>query len=262
MDFRWIPHKGIDLEAVERMKQHFPKPAEAPPIAWFMDPLNQGYFSELAEIPVEKLDASYLEDFLSDTGGGIKIFGRFEEWVVWFKYLLPHILLRIFEQDLLDHTITYFLNLYTDEIAEEYPGFRKDVLGTLAQCMMMTEFWDSDDLSKDRSRYDDWWGYSGTLCACLFFCLKYLNDIEMASWVASLAEIKGAFWQGQISHWLNGLNRFFVYIEHPEKAPDLDDVKRNIEIGTVDAYMEIAKINWFSANLVFRNHNSSKNVYD
>ncbi len=263
MDFRWIPNKEIDRDAIERMKQHFPKPTEAPPEAWFINGEdNQRYFTELVDIPIEDIDARYLRDFLSDTGGGIKNFGRFEEWVVWYQYLLPYLLLRIFETELLDHTVTYFLNLYPDEITEEYPGFREDVLLTLAQSIMMPEFWDGNDLSKKRSGYEDWYEYSSLLHASLFFCLKYLNSNEIASWVDSLAEIKGAFWRSQIAQYLNALNRFFEYLEHPENTPDLDDVKRKIEIGTINAYMDIAKIGWFSNYLVFSGSNVSKNIYD
>src|SRR5438128_1576520 len=109
MDFRWIPGQGIDLAAVERMKQHFPKPNELSYAAWFMGEIH--YINWLTDLTVEQYDVSDLEFYLFDTGGGIKNFGRFEEWVSWFQYLLPHLSLRIMDGNLLCHTLTYFINL-------------------------------------------------------------------------------------------------------------------------------------------------------
>lgn len=260
MDFRWIPHKGVDKDAVERMKQHFPRPTEAAHKAWF-NSVEPWYFDELLAYPVSVLSTRQIVYYLDEVASGIENFGWRQDWADWFHYLLPYLVQRIVQGEyLLTSTIAYFMNLYPDEIVEEYSGFRDDVLLTLAQCMMTTEFWADNDLSEERSGYEEWHGYSFPLHACLFFCLKYLHSDEISSWVASLAEIKGAFWQSEISHWVNGLNRFFDYMEHPENVPDLDDVKKRVQIGTVDAYMEIAHIYWPRASCVLGR--LSKNIYD
>src|SRR6185369_773900 len=104
MDFKWNPGIGIDRNAIERMKQHFPRPEEPPAEAWFMGE-KQGYWTQLVEKPVSELETVILEHYLADTGSGIKNFSRREDWVRWFHYLLPRLLDRIYDGALLDLTI-------------------------------------------------------------------------------------------------------------------------------------------------------------
>ncbi len=268
MEFRWIPRRGIDLDAVERMKQHFREPSEPPREAWFMNPLNQRYFPGLSEVITDKLDTGYIEEYLFDTGGGIKNFGRYEEWVVWFQYLLPHLLTHILEEAFIPLTINYFLNVYPGDISEEYPGFREDVLLTLPQAIMQREVWNGQDLSKEHRWYNEWEGYwTCPLYATMFFCLKYLTPAEIPSWVASIAEIEGSMWRQQIRKWLKGASEFFQYVEPVEKIsaakPTTSSlVERNRQEDSVNAYLEAAGINWHNSMLVFQGHYSSNNIWD
>jgi hypothetical protein len=101
MHFEWIPGQGMHLDALERMKQHFPRPIEAPPIAWFMSPV-QKYFSELLKYQPNELPCFLLENYLDDTGTGIRNFGRYEIWVQWYQYLLPYALPRFQEDSILE----------------------------------------------------------------------------------------------------------------------------------------------------------------
>jgi hypothetical protein len=140
MDFKWMPGRAVDRDAVERMKGHFQKPSEAPPEAWF-NTRNQQYFTQLLDTPVSQLSSDDIVDYLHDTGGGIGNFGLLEIWADWFKYLLPYILLRIGKEEFLTLTIDYFLNLYPEGIPEVYSGFRVDVLLTVPQAMMSAEYW-------------------------------------------------------------------------------------------------------------------------
>jgi hypothetical protein len=132
MSFQWIPYQGMNPAAIERMKQHFKKPDYDPPEAWFMS-MEQGYHRGLSEAVMNLNDKGWLDvlgRFLFDTGGGIKNFGRFKEWVDWYQFLLPYILENILDNGkgmdggLPELTINYFINLYPTEIIEEYPGFR------------------------------------------------------------------------------------------------------------------------------------------
>jgi hypothetical protein len=263
MDFRWIPHKGIDLEAVERMKQHFPKPAEAPPIAWFITG-EVSYRTELLDTPISEIDDFELQSYLDDMAGGIKNFGRYEEWIIWFKHLLPYLLDRIYDDALSILTISYFLNVYPNEIIEEYPHFREDVLNTLPQCIMADHLWDGNDFAKDHWWFDDWAGYwSPALHASLFFCLKYLATEEIPGWVQSIAAIKGSEWQQEIVRCLNGLSKMFYYMEHPEDLPEVTIANSNDrKERPISLFLEAANIYWHYSYLLFSGIYSSKNIYD
>jgi hypothetical protein len=265
MEFRWIPGRRIDMYAVERMKQHFPVPSEPPRMAWFMDPRNQGYFPGLIEAITDKLDTGYIEEFLSDTGGGIRSFGRYEEWVVWFQCLLPYLFTHILEEGMLPLTINYFLNIYPGDILEEYPGFRDDVILTLPHAIMQSEAWDGQDLSKKFRWYDEWEGYwTCPLYATMFFCLKYLKPAEIPSWVASIVAITGDFWREQINKWLLGAERFFRYIDHPEELLKSDSLQKDYHAtsGSIAVLLAAAGIDWGYSDLVFTGHRTSKNIWD
>jgi hypothetical protein len=71
MHFEWIPGQGMHINPLERMKQLFPRPTEAPPVAWFNTDVLQ-YFPGLLEYPPDKLPCSILADYLDDTGVGIR----------------------------------------------------------------------------------------------------------------------------------------------------------------------------------------------
>jgi len=256
------------MDAVERIKQHFPVPSEPPREAWFMDPTKQGYYTGLLEaIAGDETDIRYIERYLFDTGG-IKNFGRYKEWVVWFQCLLPHLFAHILKEGLLPLTINYFLNVYPGQIPDEYDGFRDDVLRTLPQVIMESEVWDGQDLSKKFWWYDEWEGYwTCPLYATMFFCLKYLTPAEISSWVASIAEIDAAFWREQIHKWLKGANEFFKYVEPLEKVSTVPSITneptvRNREEDSVAKYLEVAGINWHNSMLVFEGHYSSNNIWD
>jgi hypothetical protein len=295
MKFEWVPGQGIRQEALERMKQHFHKPEKPPYEAWFMSEIN--YHTFFLEYAPDELDAKTVRVCLEDYSGGIRNFGRFEEWVLWYQYLLPFMLPRFGEaENLLPTLINYFINLYTrgiiqsdiglpEEIAqkqtlryfglglvEEYPGFRDDILNTLAQAIMESVLWENGDLSKTHSWYikEEEWDerHLCPLYASLFFCLMYLTPEEIVTWVASIAAIQGEVWNTLIKDWLAGVKRFFHFVAHPETIwpEDIprrykDDWKPGKEI-TLQNYLEIAGIAWARSWGVFNGPYASRDLND
>lgn len=259
MDIIWKAGQGIDLDAVERMKQHFPRPSKAPPVAWFMSE-KQEYHSGLLTEPIEQLTASVLEEYLFDTGGGIKNFFRHEKWVSWYQYLLPHLSERIVDGDLLCHTLTYFFNVYPDGITEEYPGFREDVLKVLPYYITSKELYKDGDLEIDMWWFEDHSNMVGhwtnAFNVTMFFCLKYLTPQEIAGWVASFTNVEAVLLRGEIDKWITGAKKLFQYILNPELLPNNIEQFNQYEGGS--PYLEASGIDWWHSFLVFGGYNTKQ----
>jgi hypothetical protein len=262
MRFQWIPHRGANRAAIKRMKQHFVRPRNDPHEAWFNTSV-QRYYHGLLEALTTKPDLSYIEEFLFDVGGGIKNFGRFEEWVEWFQYLFPYLLEHILEGRLLALSIDFFLNLYPERLIAEYPGFREEVLLTLPQSIMEGQLWQGQDLSKQHRWFagpDDNW--PSPLYSTMFFCIKYLRHDEIRTWITSIASIQGELWQIEISRWLTGASRFLHYVRHAQEIPETDANLDNYILGTLEYPLEAAGISWDGSHLVFCGQNASKSLSD
>jgi hypothetical protein len=264
MPFEWIPGRGIDGDAVERMKQHFPQPTKPTYEAWFISG-TINYHHWLFQ-PFEALSSRDLAEYLFDTGSGITSFGRYEEWVVWFQYLLPRLLPRFWEENLLTLMLDYVFNLYPDGLVEEYSGFRDDIMRTLPQAIMSPELWKDGDLA-----LFPFYGNYGSdryspIYASMFFCLMYLSTQEIVSWVASLACIEGEFWQEGLSTWLKGAQHFFEFCEHPERVPAFvkgrEQRMDERDKGTVEWFLEAAQIDWWDSHFVFTGLHSKRQIFD
>lgn len=208
MLFTWEPGNEPDPNALERLKQHFSKPAKPAPHAWFMG-AEIHYFTGLMNYPPDEYPCDGLEYYLLDVASGLKNFGRFAEWVEWFHYLLPYLVERSLEGRILGHTVSYMINLYPNGITEEYEGFRVDVLSSLGMCLMRPELWEGNDLSKqvvdDERSQRELYGrsaYIELLSPAVFFCLKYLKPNEITSWVESFVRIPSINWHYQILSWI------------------------------------------------------------
>ena len=184
MDFRWTPNKPLDPRIIERMRAAFPMPSKPAPEAWFMSK-EQRSFDLLADAIAAK-DEPALEEYLFDTGSGIKNFGRLDIWVKWYLYMLPTVIEMCFARaDLAQHAMEYIFNAYPDGIADEYPGFREDVLESLGRVIMSGIHW------------------TPALHSSMLFCLKYLHADEITGWVDSIAAIDAPEWRDDIKHWLD-----------------------------------------------------------
>lgn len=248
MNFQWIANQGPDLQAIERMKRHFMKPASEPPEAWFMSK-SQRYYAGLLEAVTTVPDLAYIDRYLFEVGAGLKNFDRLEEWVEWFLFLLPYLVEHILERELLCHTINYFLNLYPHDISEEYSGFREDVLQTIGQAIMSEAIW------RER-KYNE--RYSGEpLYATVFFCLKYLQPDEVKAWATSIGTIQDELWRASVSKLLRGLKRFLYLVQHPGDVPVPLEAPKKRDMDTLEHRLVVAGINWPDSHGVFARPYSS-----
>jgi hypothetical protein len=258
----WKPGQGIDLAAVERMKQHFPKPTKPSFEAWFMNGEIK-YVNWLTDLPVDQYDLSELENYLFDTGAGIKNFELYEEWINWYLFLLPHLSLRITEGDLLCRTLTYFFNIYPDQIVEEYPGFRDDVLKVLPYYIMSTDLYENGDLAYRDDLYQ-WFGegekWSNALPETMFFCLKYLTPQEIAIWIESLSFLKAGLLKDEIDIWIARAKRLFNYILHPELVPRNTDTLKKIKDEGLRGYFYVSGFHWRHSDLIIEKTKSGIDV--
>lgn len=251
------------------MKQHFPKPSEPSFEAWFMGDIK--YVNWLTDLPVEEYEVSELDNYLFDTCAGIKNFERFEEWVLWYQYLLPYLSTRIMDGNLLCLTITYFFNVYPSEIIEEYPGFRDDELKVLPYFIMSAELYRNGDLaiSSGLDRDDpilDWFMegsyWENSLNATMFFCLKYLTAEEIRIWIESINTLKSEWLKTEIDFWFAKARRFLRYILQPEYIPRNTDILKRIKGAGLPEYLTITGIDWFPSELVFEKAKTNIDVVE
>ncbi len=212
MSFRWIPRTAPDKEALERLKQHFPKPNDPPPVAWFMSG-EINYHNSIIEIEPNDISLRDLELYLSDSYTGIRVFTEAEfaikAWRETFNYLLPYLILRCREGYMLNDLIGFFFHVYPNAIPDLYPKYRADILNTLGQAIMSPVFWDDNDLSQEVIQFE--WNYyhrqgdnnfMAFFSPAIFFCLKYLRPDEIETWTDSLVQINGRYWHFALMNWL------------------------------------------------------------
>jgi hypothetical protein len=196
MTFTWKVPAALSNERLMQMRQSFPRPAEPPPVAWFLSEI-QKYHTEIAALGGNAVSLPALDAFLFDVASGIKNFGHLEAWDQWFQHLLPDLIVRSHEglpgQPLLEAVITTFMNIYWDQIDEAYTGFSADVMTTLGLCLMSQPWWDSVDLAESVAM--------APISASLFFCLKYLAPSEIPEWVACLNRLPGNHWKRYFDEW-------------------------------------------------------------
>ncbi|HEV7643629.1 MAG TPA: hypothetical protein VGO50_06740 [Pyrinomonadaceae bacterium] len=219
---KWIPGRGPSREALERMREHFPKPKETMGEAWF-NTNDRTMFPELnSEETLRKIkpqDLSY--PILFEIVSGTSSFGHREEWDEWFRYLLPYLIERshercFFSVYVLQANVSAFINIFWKGIEGEYDGFREDVIATFSHLLMDERFWEKKGekfsrpafLTEYRDGADQWklpWDTgtaSENLSAMIFFNLKYLKAEEIAEWTGSIFAIDDIYWRGALLNWL------------------------------------------------------------
>jgi hypothetical protein len=210
--FRWLPSSEISLEAIEHMREQFPRPKQWPYKAWFMGKVN---YHE--GIDIQNWSNRQLFEYLQDTRSGISSFGRLKIWVDWFHYLLPDLILRAAKEpdsNLHDEIIEYFLVLYRHELYEEYLSFRRDIFASLATIIMQKSFWVDEKadflahcwLEPLEPLQPESNGLA--LEHIMLFCLKFLIVEDIAEWVESIAVIESKKWHGRFSRWLKDFEKF------------------------------------------------------
>jgi hypothetical protein len=234
--FAWIPLTQPDSDTIERMRKHFARPREPMRVPWFLGEIR--YHNSVMDEPLETLDAKSLISLLEDIASGISSHGRWDEWVGWFQYALPTAILRGHEggwELILGNTLTAFFNVYWNGIEEEYPGFRDDILNSLAKSIMMPAFWDEKgdfkitemELNSKAYFYES----IGTFSAAMFFCLKYLKNAEIVSWVASITSIASPRWKIQLMLWLINAKNFYKIDDDGSIGRILTEQLREANLG-------------------------------
>lgn len=217
--YKWIPGRGPDIVALERMRAHFPKPSEPMGESWFISK-TRFLWTDLMDKPLSDFPADQWESVLWDISGTGN-FGHLEEWDLWFRFLLPELIERHDSHwRMFENIVNAFFNIFDQGITEEYEGFRNDVFNTLPRCLMKPEYWIDwvDEVSKQpfkRALFlshlnapNDWHcrGAHGEFSAVMFFCLRYLKPEEIGSWVESLTTIQDPYWRGHLLVWLLGFH--------------------------------------------------------
>lgn len=131
-EFLWIPGQGPDRAALERMRSHFSRPREAMGEAWFMGEQGRMFTELLGNL--DEISTFDLQKPLEEIANGLICFGRFEEWIAWYHYLLAALMPRaheVFVDSLVEYLVTCFIAAYRDGVSDApYPGFREDALLT------------------------------------------------------------------------------------------------------------------------------------
>lgn len=213
--FLWTPGHGVDPSALQRLQAHFRRPADPMGEAWFMGD-ERRMFPELKG-NLDEIPTYDLQESLEEIASGTSAFGPLREWNEWYHYLLGQLLPRSHESFvsyLLESLITGFMAVYPNGIyRERYKGFREDVLHTLGRCMMDSSCWNGSDIAVGKvlrqsdnnpNRVWGWWNASGDFSASMFFCLKYLPESSVESWLRSVFDIPSPHWRAQIIIWLVG----------------------------------------------------------
>jgi len=205
---------------------NFPRPNEPMGEAWFQGD-DRVMFTTLLEQPIAEAPIELIENVLWEISSGISSFGHRREWHVWFKHLLPHLIIRGNQAHafhaLVESTVTAFMNVFWNGITEEYPGFGADVFDSLALCLMAPDVWvesSNNQLQRPHTyplflvgENDDgaleplFWhaGKSNNQLSCMmFFGLKYLPTSKIPAWVSSLLAIENPYWKGAVLVWLLG----------------------------------------------------------
>ncbi|WP_126012809.1 hypothetical protein [Sphingomonas zeae] len=229
--FLWTPGVGPDRTALLRMARAFPKPAAPMGEAWFMAPEREMYPQLLGDIATLPDDA--VMQPLEEIASGSSNFGLLAEWVEWFHYLLPQLIVRRWKPTYFqpaERLFTAFMNQHPDvEGTLPYPEFYDDALHTLGRYIMSPIFWPDGELDfanclskwTGPSGVAGWWRAGNLISASLFFSAKYLAASNVEAWFRSVIGISDRHWQLQVITWLTGANPILTgEINQPAELPE------------------------------------------
>ena len=212
--FAWVPGQGPDPDALERMRQAFPRPAAPMGEAWFMGAERKMY-PGLAE-DLDALPDSKVAEALEEIASGTRAFGRCAEWSDWYHHLLPQLVGRRWAPTFYNPAellVTAFMCLHPASDDDfPYTGLAADALATLGQCIMAPWYWPNGGVDTVRC-LGKWqrpagiagWSDAGSLLsASLFLCIKYLPPADVEPWFHTALAIPDRHWQVQLATWLVG----------------------------------------------------------
>jgi len=208
----WIPGMEPDPAALQRLKDHFRKPAQPMGEAWFMG--ERRFFTELMTQDSSQWELGLIESALIALASGPGCFGVLKEWTDWLHYLLPRLLERIegWEwMEVYESLVTAFMARYPDERGEyPYAPFLEDVLKTLGRVPMSASNWKDGRLVArglisvmEDSALGPFLSCGGTISVALFLHLKYLDEASFPEWLASVLPIDDPVWRFKIVLWIS-----------------------------------------------------------
>jgi len=182
--------------------------------AWFMSDERRMYpqlLGDLGAVPDDDV-----ADVLVEIASGSSNFGPLDEWIAWYHYLLPRLVVREWVPSYYqpaERLITAFMAQHPESDGVlPYREFRNDALRTLGRYIMSPRFWPDGELDVVNC-LSKWTGPSGIagwssagnlLSASLFFCIKYLARDDVEPWFRSVIAIPNRYWQVQVITWLVG----------------------------------------------------------
>jgi hypothetical protein len=229
--FLWVPGHGPDPVALARMAKVFPKPKQPMGEAWFMGEVREMYPELLGDLG--QLSDVQIYKPLEELASGISSFGQLEEWIEWYHYLLPRLLVRpwsLYFHSSVELLVTAHFELHPATVENApYEEFRADALLTLGRYIMASQLWPDGrpDHEKCLHKFQcvdgsyGWYDSSGLLSASLFFCLKYLPAEAVKLWFESVLAVGDPYWHEQIIVWLVGAYPILTNaIEQPAELPE------------------------------------------
>jgi len=181
---------------------------------WFMSDKRRMYpqlLGDLGAVPDDDV-----ADVLVEIASGSSNFGPLDEWIAWYHYLLPRLVVREWVPSYYqpaERLITAFMAQHPESDGVlPYREFRNDALRTLGRYIMSPRFWPDGELDVVNC-LSKWTGPSGIagwssagnlLSASLFFCIKYLARDDVEPWFRSVIAIPNRYWQVQVITWLVG----------------------------------------------------------
>jgi hypothetical protein len=213
LQFEWLPGKGPEQSAIDSLRQHFGKRPSVPPGGAFsIDDEKRKYFTELLAQPMSDVSADIIVDCLYEMAVGLNMYPEeAPDWIEWFNYMLPFLVERGHERDIVEGAITTFIRMYGHSTNKEYFGFRNDALKSLGKVLMKPELWDEQGESIPALRQN--WSIhpnrpkkniscSGAISASIVFCLFYLPPESVAVWTRSLLRINSPYFRAHFLIWL------------------------------------------------------------
>lgn len=232
--FLWLPGQGPNSVAHERMKGAFSKPKKPMGEAWFMSPVREMYPQLLNEL--KTIADSEIKRPLEEIASGSSNFGPHDEWIEWYRYLLPRLLEREWGP-YLDHPVELLITSFMAQHPEAngslpYASFQADALETLGRYIMAPHFWSGAEYGspacfnkwQGSSGICGWYAADGLFSASLFFCAKYLSAELVYPWFQSVVSIPNKYWRAQVIAWLVGAHPILTDVisqpaQFPEKGP-------------------------------------------
>jgi len=182
--------------------------------AWFMGDERQMYpqlSGDLDALPDDDITRA-----LTEIASGSSNFGPLEEWIQWYGYLLPRLIVRAWAPSYYQPAELLFTAFIAQHPASDgslpYRDYRNDALDTLGRYIMSSHFWPDGevDVIKCLGKWTGpngiarWYDAGNLLSASLFFCIKYLARGDIETWFRSVLAISNPYWQVQIMTWLVG----------------------------------------------------------